>query len=288
MLALCVVCGLPRGTYLPQGEYTQPDQGALSIESAGVHAEQGQSYASMAITAPDDLDPDAKLLFEQDQARRLLRSVNRLLRWHRAVTQSATVHEMTLAQASPFVILHAGGENIWGGYSASPVAVSSFSTDSKRDMAKRVRDGFAGGKEPPVEELLLLDARQALLEGRFREAVLFSWGTIDATFNIFFGQMAEERLAGDWSDGVAFIKGIDFGLRQKMSVGMRLLTGKSLFSEPDQFWERLSSSYSKRNKIIHEGQAAGEEDARMSISVADQLVVTIHNLARQHNIAMAS
>ncbi len=56
---------------------------------------------------------------------------------------------------------------------------------------------------------------------------------------------------------------------------MKLLCGRSLFNEPEDFWDRLSASYSKRNKIIHEGQNASEEEAKASLVVAQQLVVKL-------------
>lgn len=57
-----------------------------------------------------------------------------------------------------------------------------------------------------------------------------------------------------------------------MSAGMHLFAGRSLFREPDSFWQRLSASYSKRNAIIHRGETATEDDATQSLHVARRLV----------------
>ncbi|HUO08945.1 MAG TPA: hypothetical protein VM008_11630 [Phycisphaerae bacterium] len=277
MPALEIACELPKGTYVPKGEYIRLGQNPLVIENPAPSADEGQSTASMAIEAPDDLDGERKVTFKVDSAQRLLCRVNFLLRWHRSVTQWATVREMTLAQASPFVFLLAGTEEIWGGFDASPFPVSSF-TDSTKDTARRLKEGFSSGIEPPVEELLLLDARQALFEGRFREAVLFCWSTIDSTFSRRFDVLVDQRLGDEWAESRRFVKGLDFGLRHKMAVGLRMLTGRSLYREPNEFWGDLSTSYDRRNAIIHRGETADENDARLAVRVAEKIVEIMHQL----------
>jgi hypothetical protein len=82
----------------------------------------------------------------------------------------------------------------------------------------------------------------------------------------------DEHLGDDWSEGRDFLKGVDFGLRHKMTTGLRLLTGRSLYKEPGGFWQDLSASYNLRNKIIHEGQVANEDEAKLAIKVARQIV----------------
>ena len=81
--------------------------------------------------------------------------------------------------------------------------------------------------------------------------------------------------------GDDFLKGIDFGLRHKMTTGLRLLTGRSLHMEPDGFWQELSISYGKRNKIIHEGQIAHEDDAKLAIKMARRIVQIVGALPDQ-------
>ncbi len=114
--------------------------------------------------------------------------------------------------------------------------------------------------------------------GRFREAVLLCWVAIDATFVRKFERLVDDRLPGEWADGREFLKGIDFGLRHKMTTGLRLLTGRSLYAEPDGFWQDLSTSYGLRNRIIHDGQIAHEDDAKLAIKVARKIVRIVASL----------
>ncbi len=135
-----------------------------------------------------------------------------------------------------------------------------------------VRDGLASGNDPDVAELFLLDAERALHQGRFREAVLFCWSTIDSVFNRRYEALVDVALAGEWGDAREFFKGLDFKLRNKLSAGMHLLANRSLFREPGELWQRLSASYSKRNAIIHRGENATEDDATQAMGVARQIV----------------
>jgi len=113
---------------------------------------------------------------------------------------------------------------------------------------------------------------------RFREAVLPCWGAIDSTFVRKFRTLVDDRLADEWAEGRDFLKSHDFGLRHKMTTGLRLLTGRSLHAEPDGFWQDLSIGYDQRNRIIHEGQIAHEDDAKLAIGVARNVVQIVVSL----------
>ena len=135
-------------------------------------------------------------------------------------------------------------------------------------LTNQVRDGLASGNDPDVDVLFLLDAEGALQQGRFRETVLFCWSTIDSVFNRKYDALVDHALETEWADARDFFKGLDFGLRNKMTGALRLLANRSLFGEPDNLWGRMSESYRKRNAIIHEGKNATEDEARQAIDVA--------------------
>jgi hypothetical protein len=131
--------------------------------------------------------------------------------------------------------------------------------------------------------LNLLDAEYALSVGRFREAVLLCWGAIDSTFVRKFKRLVDDRLTDEWPDGRDLLKGFDFGLRHKMTTGLRFVAGRSLYNEPDGFWQDLSASYGLRNRIIHDGQIAHEDDAKLAIKVARKIVEITAALAVTKN-----
>ena len=63
-----------------------------------------------------------------------------------------------------------------------------------------------------------------------------------------------------------------------MSAVLFLTTGRSLFREQAGFWNSLSKSYTKRNKIIHAGETAQEEDAETALLMAHQVVELMASL----------
>ena len=150
--------------------------------------------------------------------------------------------------------------------------------DKTTDLVALLRARLKTDCEPDVADLNLLNARHAKNVGRFREAILLSWSVINSSFVIRFEALVEEKLAGEWGEARKFLKGLDFGLRHKMTSGLRLVASRSLFNEPDGFWERLSVSYDKRNRIIHQGATADKEDAEQAIVVAQKVVEFINTL----------
>ena len=75
-----------------------------------------------------------------------------------------------------------------------------------------------------------------------------------------------------------FFKGVDFGLKNKMSAALFLVGGRSLFREPGDLWQRLSNSYNKRNGIIHRGENANEDEARSALDIARKIVAIMSDL----------
>src|SRR5262249_31155056 len=158
------------------------------------------------------------------------------------------------AQVSPFLFQATGegAHEAWNTPLRYPAIPPPPMALTDQEITNRVRAGLAQpGHEPEVAELFLLDAELALYEGRFREAVLFCWSTIDSVFNRKYDALVEVILAGEWVAAREFFTGPDFGLRNKMSAAMHLLAQRSLFREPGELWSHLTVSYNKRNAIIH-------------------------------------
>lgn len=134
-------------------------------------------------------------------ADQLLGRTNRLVRWYRAARKRADLSELTRAQASPFrfEVVAGAAEPAWAAelrYDEVSAIVSPLTVTQLTDA---VRGGLLTGGDPPVEDLFLLDAEHALQVGRFREAVLFCWSTIDSVFNRKYESLANVKLAGEWA-----------------------------------------------------------------------------------------
>ena len=161
----------------------------------------------------------------------------------------------------------------WGNdlvFEAIPPALPA--AQNINSIAKAVKKGLASKNDPEVSRLFLLDAEQALRDGRFREAVLFCWSTIDATFNTKYEQLVDQTLVGEWAEGRNWLKDNRFGMKNKMTAVLFLMTGQSLSRDTGDLWENLGQSYKKRNRIIHTGETAQEADAELALSVARKVV----------------
>jgi hypothetical protein len=280
---------LPYLLLLPAGEYPTPGEGGsvrLEETSAPVvgGGAEAKTVASTTFVAHDETDAITLTRMRHQQADRLLRRVNHLLRWYRVATGQATIIELTRAQASPFHFTVEGTSATWGGTAPleyEPASLPLPNKGSRIAFGEAVRQGLGAKSDPDVAGLNLLDAEHALSVGRFREAVLLCWAAIDSTFVRKFKDLVDRQLSNEWSGGREFLKGFDFGLRHKMTTGLRLLAGRSLYAEPDGFWDDLSTSYDLRNRIIHEGQIAHEDDARLAINLVKKVINIVTSLPGQ-------
>ena len=269
---------LPYLLRLPDGIYQTGAEGG-TIDLTERYMPGGDSLGakhtsvSAAFDASNSLQPEQQFEVQKKEFERLLRRTNRLLRWYRSKTRQAAVVELTRSQASPPTFVETETGLAWGipllVESDPPLLPASFNITR---VAKSVRKGLAGAADPEVASLFLLDAEQARRDGRFREAVLFCWSTIDTTFNTKYERLIDQVLVNEWSEGKKWLKATDFGMKNKMSAVLYLVAGRSLFREPAGFWDSLSKSYTKRNRIIHAGETAQEEDAETALLVAHRVV----------------
>jgi hypothetical protein len=227
-----------------------------------------------SFTPEESADPDEIQRRRVRCGDQLLRRINRLLRWYRSVSRQAEISELTRAQVSPFqfAAVSAAPAPEWLTPLEYEAAGPQPAVLTLEQTTQAVRDGLANGHDPDVADLFLLDAERALHQGRFRETVLFCWSTIDSVFNRRYDALVDAVLVGEWAEAREFFKGLDFKLKNKMSAGMHFVANRSLFREPDDFWQRLSASYSRRNAIIHRGENATEDEATQAVAVARQIV----------------
>ena len=272
---------LPYALRLTEGEY-QTGQGGekIHISASPLDETSAQTNVSATFQRIEVTDPEEKQKFRAEDANRLLLRTNRLLRWYRAVHQRADITELTRAQVSPFRFEVVGPEDSagWGDPIEYEEAEPTPLSLTVEELTVQVRSGLASGEDPDVDVLFLLDAERALRQGRFREAVLFCWSTIDSVFNRKYEFLVDKTLAEDWGGAKSFFKELDLGLKTKMSAGMRFVANRSLFNEPENLWTRMSDSYTKRNHIIHRGENATEDDARQAITVARAIVAIMYGL----------
>jgi len=253
----------------------------LVVGQATMPPSQRKTVVAIVDNQPETENPEEQARLNGRQADQLLSLTNSLLRCYRAMTRNSDITELSRAEASPFrfrALAEADQAQAWEeelSFESSPPKVLSEPSET---ITERVRTLLASGSEPEVADLFLLDAERAIHEGRFREAVLFCWSTIDSTFNREYDKLVDSKLDNEWAEAREFFKGVDFPLKKKMSAALYLVSGRSLFREPGDLWQRLSSSYNKRNGIIHRGESATEDDARRALEVALNVVKIMSTL----------
>lgn len=286
MTMVHVMIDLPYFFLLPYGKYSTGLDSAIFLTTVA-GGERTQTRVSSRFVAPSQIDRESAESIARIEAVKLIRSTNRLLRWYRHLASSPGVLEVTRSQVSPFWFrlldegtspLSFDQEWIVPSLRFEPEKPVLPRSRNVGELAELLRDKLATAVEPDVAQLNLLDAQHAKSMGRFREAVLLSWSVIDSSFVGKFETLVDERLAGEWGEARKFLKGQDFGLRHKMTSGLRLVAARSFFDEPNGFWEQLSKSYDRRNKIIHEGALADEDDAEQAIAVSRKVLDIVDTL----------
>lgn len=269
---------LPYLLRLPAGMFGVLQLGLATVEREDAGAGTAITTATMTFDT-DATEPDDRQRVAMRKADELLRHTNRLIRWYRTVTGQAAVTELTRAQASPVRLFIDGADEQFVDPLVFEPAIRPPNQKTPQEIADQVRAGLNSDSDPPVGELFVLDAQEAIRSGRFREAVLFCWSAIDSQFNKAYDELVDAKLGTEWSKGRDFFKGKtgDMPLRVKMTACLRLLANASLFQEP--LWERLVTSYDKRNKIIHGGESAVEADAENALWVAHEVLRILGGLA---------
>jgi len=245
---------LPYSLELTEGGYPTSLVGEELRVGTSFLQGRAQSGTRMSATFfPDDsADPEVIHQSQTKCSGQFLRRINRLLRWYRSVSRRAEISELTRAQVSPFQF-ESIGEAASADWNAAlkyevPGPQPAELTVEKKSLA--VWSGLASGNDPDVADLFLLDAERSLHQGRFREAVLFSWSTIDSIFNRKYEALVDAVLATDPGEARKLFKDLDFGLKNKMSIGMRVVANRSLYAEPGGLWEKISNSYILHSALI--------------------------------------
>jgi hypothetical protein len=277
---------LPYLLHLSNGRYDTPAVGGAlfvtRVEEPDPLGGPSQSRTQLAHRF-NAADPLAAVEIDRasgEAVDRLLRATNHFLRWYRCETQQAAIAELSRAQASPFKFTRVADRAPWREpliITADPPRIAA--RENRARVAARVRRGLRTQSDPPVAELFLLDAEQSIRNGRFREAVLFCWSTIDATFNAKYEEVLDRELAGEWASGRDWFKDHRFGMKNKMTAALYLIADTSLFRElGEALWDELADSYTKRNNIIHRGATAAEADAERALRVARRVVEVMDRL----------
>jgi len=259
---------LPYAMRLPDGEY-----GALRI----VRSSGGSATICSLIFEADEAWPTERMMvMQRERAEELMAVANRLIRWYRYLSREPSAVELTLSDVSPvtfrsFTTRRPWGPDPSGHYYVEAASVAGLPPRPPDEICGEVLAGIASAIDPPVWHLLVLDAEVALIEARYREAVLLSWSAIESCFSTTYEDLVD-TLTDLSADERSSLKGRDTSLVTKMTAGLKLASGHSLHELLGTTWPQRRSSYRARNNIIHEGGVASKEQAADAIAFARQVI----------------
>ena len=267
---------LPYLLRLSDGQYGELHLTRTVEEDAPGRPGSTYTQVSVAFEADPQADNDERQRVAFRRSQDLLRHTNHLLRWYRTVATQATVLEVTRVQLSPIRFIFEredGGPAPYHDDLNFEPPIRQALQVPLAELETRVREGVTKGREPDVADLFLLDAEAARDVGRFREAVLFSWSTIDSVFNTTYDGLVAAKLGAERKESREFLQGKagEVPLKVKMTAILQLLAGRSLFSDGAR-WQQLSASDGCRNGIIHTGRTASEAEAEQALVVARWVV----------------
>ena len=235
---------------------------------------EGQSLVSMDFTTNVDLGIDQNVLNEFARCANItLTTTNRLVNWYRVQTGRHHVMELVLPQIE-FARLSAFGPPIRQliVYRYEPSAqIDEVLND---DEMQTLQQNLVKQIPPPLEELLLLDAEEALSQHRYKECILICWSAIESIFDPLIRAKLKDRLPDIGFDigQAGWNIERDLWFFTRLDVLPRLLADFSFKELPDDFWNRLQRSRNVRNQVIHESEDVEEDDAANTLAVTREFV----------------
>jgi len=150
--------------------------------------------------------------------------------------------------------------------------------DLTPSLWNRLRNALRSRSEPPVEDMLLLDAKDALAQHLYRECIIITWNAIEYVFDPFI-RRCFQQMRPSISEGTLQNFERDLHFLNRADTLIALLTGFSFrYSISPEFWQMFTASRNKRNNLVHRGEDATIEDARDALSVGEQIIEQIRLL----------
>jgi len=238
---------------------------------------EGKSLALMDFTTDVDISLIQNVMNEFARCANItLTTVNRLVAWYRIQTRRHYITELVLPQVE-FALLNVVEPvrrdlRLYRYKELRPV--NEILSNEEMEVLKQ---NVSNLKPPPLEDLLLLDAEDALSQHRYKECVLICWSAIESIFDPLIRVKLKERLPDIGFDigQAGWNIERDLWFFTRLDILPKLLADFSFKELPDNFWNRLQSSRNIRNQVVHEGGDVEEDDAANTLAVTRDFVNAI-------------
>ena len=202
-----------------------------------------------------------------------LTTANRLIDWYRVQTGRHHIIQLVFSQIEFAQLIDVGSPSrslrIYHHEETRPV-----DEPLSDDEVQTLRQNLIKRQSPPLEEILLLDAEEALSQHRYKECILICWSAIESIFDPLIRAKLKESLPDIGFDigQAGWNIERDLWFFTRLDVLPRLLSDFSFKELPDDFWNRLQRSRNVRNQVIHEGEDIEEDDAANTLAVTREFV----------------
>ncbi len=233
-----------------------------------------QSLVSMDFATDVDLTETQNVVNEFSRCTNImLTTANRLIDWYRVQTGRHYITQLVFPQIEFAQLIDVGplrrSLQVYRHEETRPV-----DEPLSDDEVQTLRQNLIKRQLPPLEELLLLDAEEALSQNRYKECVLICWSAIESIFDPIIRAKLRKRLPDIGFDigqsGWNIERDLWFFTR--LDVLPRLLADFSFKELPDDFWNQLQRSRNVRNRVVHEGEEVEEDDAANTLVVTQEFV----------------
>jgi len=163
-----------------------------------------------------------------------------------------------------------------GFYPIVPLIEGAVMNRSKKEIEK-IKKMLMKGVQPPIHELLALDARSALNRKAYTFAIVESFQAFEI--------MLENYLISAFIDkGVSrreYEAKLDryWKTKERLNILLQETKGRAL-NQNSPLWDPWCNVYDKvRNEVIHQGKQATQKEAEATLSINESIVSWLEGLA---------
>jgi hypothetical protein len=259
-------------------QLSQPTQIAYETEfGQEVLSCEAQSLVSMDFETDLDLTADQNVVNEFSRCTNItLTTANRLIDWYRVQTGRHHITPLVFPQIEFAQLIDMGPPQrslqVYAHEETTP-------TDEPLDAEEiqTLRQNLQSPRPPELTDRLLLDAKEALNQHRYKECILICWSAIESTLDPLLRAKLRDRLPDIGFDigQAGWNIERDLWFFTRLDVLPRLLADFSFRELPDDFWNRLQRSRNARNQVVHQAEEVVEADAQNALDVTLEFVAAV-------------
>jgi hypothetical protein len=247
-----------------------------------------QSLVSMDFETDRDLTETQNVRNEFARCTNItLTTANRLIDWYRVQTGRHHITPLVFPQVQFAQLIDTGPPRRSLQVYYHHEETTPTDEPLNAEEVQTLRQNLQNPQPPELTDRLLLDAKDALNQHRYKECVLICWSAIESTLDPLLRAKLRDRLPDIGFDigqpGWNIERDLWFFTR--LDVLPRLLTNFSFRELPNDFWNRLQRSRNARNQVVHQAEEVAEEDAQNALDVTLEFVAAVEGFRNSAGVS---